>query len=300
MTFGLNAHVLNHADSFQGVAALYEKAHAWKDDGGERRALHRASSNPRRYATIRPLGGGYALCYHNTDVVIWRDANHITVNAYASGSTETFADNFLPWNLRSLFRYDDLGFFMRVAMARSQAYFHGDESADARVYKFKGSTMNFAFDKNHGCFMPVDADKINFIDAHSPALRAALTRTNYFDFMKWVDAVMSLESMPLNHVTARGDPKKLTRIKDADQEWKAHGPLGLLADPNKWGYLVEAPQAVPWDNLYSTKARADAVKDCLRQEIYREYDAIKTREVEWCPWSQFQKQRALRVRYPWI
>jgi hypothetical protein len=271
----------------------------------------------KRYVTVRPahdLAKGveaYALRYHETDVVLWErlsqgdddrePGDYVTVRGWSSMSTETFAGAYTPWNLRFNLHLDE-GYFARVAMARSDAHAHTWREhltrEDARCFEFDRS-MTFKYDPEARMAFPYKhSTTTKFIDPSPRLQRTALVKEGYFDFVKWLNAVLSLEGRPVTLSGARSAAERLA-IANADDALRGLGPIGLLADPNKWMHFVNAQAFRDDHRPHSVIARADAIKRTIMDAIYRKHKAVAVRDVEWYPWSQFESQREMRKKYPW-
>ena len=292
---------IKHASTFDEVAALYENISPFRNS--ETRPLGRQR---KPYVNIRKIESGYACCYHSTDVVVWRrqrtqegpSFDTVTVRAWPSMNTEVFADALTPWNLRFKFTHEH-GYFVRVAMRRHDnpeyaSWGIGDD-ASARCYAIERS-ISFQTDRE-GRWMPIDPPKQKFLDLEPGRLQRALNATPYPAFRDWVNTYFSFEATPLSLFTAHLFENGMERIERANKAVREQGVLALLADPNKlgWQALVDAGLDYP-NGPYSVVEVREATLKKVRDAIYYAASTMTINEVEWYPWSEYNKQRRLHSK----
>jgi len=96
MAFHIDTYDLPRMTGYASAYAHWEKAEPWPSQRGEYDGRPLAGRN-RKNKVIRKLNdGAIALRLHNTDVVIYRPDERITINAYPSISTDLFANRLLP------------------------------------------------------------------------------------------------------------------------------------------------------------------------------------------------------------
>jgi hypothetical protein len=285
------------ARDFNEVAALFENGHKWrthpKDPNGEH--VRSLGANCKKFVNIRKIEHGYALRYHDTDVVTWmRDPaggrDKVTVRGWDSLSTNTFANAFTPSNLTFDMAKDD-GYYVHVRMP--------GEDPHTRVYEFT-HTITFSQDPR-GVWVPNTEDCVpmRFIDTRSSVLSVCLKKTNYPDFAKWLGAVVSFDNYAGK--VPRSDLALRDTVSEADQARREHGVLGLLADPNNWMHLRFLSDTHHQPKYgHSVIGDAEAVKAHVRREIYKAANVPPTHEVPWMPAKQFDQQRKLANTYNWV
>ncbi len=294
---------LRSAHTFDAVACLYERAHVLRRPPVP--GARSVSPHHKPFVTVRLLDAphpAYALRYHDTDVVIWErraTGDYVTVTGWSSMSTETFAEAYTPWNVRFDMHHGD-GFFVKLTLSRSASSSPKESDESARCYEFDNSVTLLleGGDADIALIAPGQDLKTKFIDPSPQLRRSALIKENYFAFSRWVDTVLALEGRVSTRAHARSVSERAA-INEAEIAYRAYGPLGLLADPNKWMHFIHAPQL--WDptNMHSVLARRDQIKRVVMDAIYCEHKAVIVRDVEWYPWSQHDRQRALRSKYHW-
>lgn len=147
-------------------------------------------------------------------------------------------------------------------------------------------------------WLPMNPTKATFINPHASRLSAALTKYPYQAFVNWSHAVMSFDQLPWSFATrTSGDDHTLMR--QANNEYEKHGPLGLLADTNKWILLVRTTILAVNGELYSVTMRRDQILTTLREAIYRQEKAVVPNHVEYYDARTFHRQRHLQEKYHW-
>ena len=96
MAFGLSMRSVQRVQCYDDAVAMYNKATAWKNGGDD---LPFPNKRAREYG-IRMEGTDVVFRYHRTDVVTWHADGSYTIKTggYDTGSTCTFANNFMPRN----------------------------------------------------------------------------------------------------------------------------------------------------------------------------------------------------------
>ncbi len=279
----LGAHTLKDAGkSIQGCAYLYEKLAPFRRPNEGYDTARSVSVHKKRYVTLRPITGGWAFRYHDTDVVIWREnqidkVEECVVSPWSSLSTETFANAYTPHGVSFKFHYDH-GCFAIVK----------PNEGERRVYDM-GDHLALRRDAT-GTWMPHDHDATaTFIDKDPSRMRVALNKTKYHQFSAWLNAVMTFD--------ARAEVER-ARIEQADEVYRVTDILDLLDDANTWETLRCTSYFRTKGNEHSVTARRETIKAKLREAIYAKFKCIVHKEVAWYPLSQFESQTTLQEGRP--
>lgn len=274
------------AQTYEGVKALYEKS-PLVTGVGLREEARTLSIHKKKYVTIREIHvGEYACRYHDTDVVIWHSPTEFSVSLYPSLSTNAFANGFTPPSLEFLCQYD-LGYVVKA-----------QTGTETRLYELARTERTSFTKKDLDVWLPVNPIKTSFIDPHASLLRSSLLKTNYFAFAQWSHGVMSFDQKPWSF-NLRESAEERIAMREAEDQINKHGIGGLLADTNKWMYLIQAARFAVLHQSHSITARREAILSALRTAIYQEFDAVKTMDVEWYDARAFARQRQLQAKYPW-
>ena len=280
----LHASALRSAGrSVQGLAYLYESLPEWRSsiviDGSIDDTARSLSRHKKRYVSLRPIEDGFACRYHDTDVVIWRNVDgveEVTITPSSSLSTETFAEEYGPHGVRFKFHYDHGDFALVTTPQGVRVY----EVGENITFRREPSMDNTWLPYNH-------TTTATFIDINPPMLRVARNKANYPAFAAWLDAVMSLNPIPVNK--AHDD--------EASKVYRFGRMVALLGDPNKWPAIAGCSYFLNESNRHSPIARAATIKSAICEMIYRHYDVIKRKKVPWYDHAQFERQRQLHAKW---
>ena len=299
---------LIHAHTLPDLERRYNAAKPWRNPDHPE-GSRPAGKNRKKYVSIRPITSadgdfhGYACRYHNTDVVSWLmrvnpdrtdlPAGQVTIHAWPSISTNTFAEAFSPANLRFDFAHDD-GYFVIVSLPDAQGLI------EQRVYEFNHRQMRFVPDTtNVNFFVPIEEETkpYQFIDTHSPLIRAALTATQYPNFSKWLNAVASFDKLPYTHAFRETDNARKRVVVEADDYIATHGCLTTLANPDTWMHLWAYSGCIHKANPSSVVARREAILQYLREAIYAKNSLPPRHDTPWVTLEQHTSQRQARKKY---
>jgi hypothetical protein len=279
--------------TFDAARSYWQNVSRWPGQTGDYDARPLGPANRKRYLTIRQLEPTrphietFACRYHKTDVVVWmRDASDperpidtCTVTSWSSRSTEALANTCTPYDFR--FRFADS--ITPHVIHNQRAY-----AVDNHVTLVKPFGEDWRI---------TDAAPFPFIVADPKSIRAAFTKTKYYQYLTWLRARINLD---LASVIAFTDAAARQRSLAARQAEK-YGVLGLLDRPNKWEHLTlyAMPMTLPLSEI-STYHLIDGIKAFVEHTILREHKGVFIRECEWCPEDQLARQRTLSLKYDWL
>ncbi len=203
-------------DSYEKAAAEWEKtkpirgrAYTDKRPLGKMRAVD-------RFAIIK-RGDSYALRYHNTDVVTYHADGSITLDYWASKSTDEFANRLLPKGVTSWFTCA-----LGAAVILSQ-------QGEDRLYLL-GRNQHMVFDHGISGYRLEQPKAIEVYGIDRKAARAALKATRYRTFMHWLEMKENLEPDRARPKTPLHPARMLEYLDKGPLGWPALGEMMNVED----------------------------------------------------------------------